>query len=97
MIRKSAGKFPFCEKKTSPIVIESNFFRRDKCKCTACLKIIYKCRNILCRDYAKGGGFYDDELCPSCGAGLLSSVKKLPAAVTAITESASNNSKNNKK
>ncbi|WP_220731368.1 hypothetical protein, partial [Salmonella enterica] len=78
MERKHKGKCPFCNSEMAPEVIEKNTIRRDKCKCTTCGEIIYKCRNIFCNDYAKGGLLYDDELCPPCGEGLLKAVKEFP-------------------
>lgn len=32
------------------------------CKCPNCGKIIYVCRNFVCKNYATGGKYYDFEL-----------------------------------
>jgi len=66
MSSKHSGRCSFCEEKVRPEVIEKNFFRRDKCLCPSCKEIIYTCRSPLCHDYAKGGEYYDDELCRWC-------------------------------
>jgi len=66
MSAKHFGRCSFCEDRVKPDVIEKNFFRRDKCQCPACEGIIYECRSPLCHDYAKGGDYYDDELCRWC-------------------------------
>ncbi|MCZ5960271.1 hypothetical protein O5148_25835 [Escherichia coli] len=98
MERKHKGKCPFCNSEMAPEVIEKNTIRRDKCKCTTCGEIIYKCRNIFCNDYAKGGLLYDEELCPPCGEGLLKAVKEFPdkyrAAIQKVVEE-KNREKNN--
>ena len=65
---KSKGKCPFCEEDIRPLIIEENYLRRDKCQCPECEEIIYACRAPGCRNYAKGGVIWDDELCPSCAA-----------------------------
>lgn len=63
---KPKGKCPFCLKLMVPKVLEENTLRRDKCQCSFCSKIVYICRMPSCNNYAKGGDYYDDELCPDC-------------------------------
>lgn len=63
-IPKEKGICPFCKKEITPIVIEVNTIRRDKCKCPECNQSIYVCTVPGCYDYAKGGNLYDDNFCP---------------------------------
>lgn len=70
MSSKHVGLCPFCNKEVRPRVVEENYLRRDKCKCPECSNIIYVCRTPGCTNYAKGGDFWDDELCPSCTSTL---------------------------
>lgn len=70
MSDKHVGTCPFCRAEMRPRVVEENIVRRDKCECTECGKTIYVCRTPGCRDYAKGGDLYDDELCPVHTAAL---------------------------
>lgn len=86
MARKHEGMCPFCGEVTQPIVLEKNRFRRDKCECTNCNKIIYRCRNFFCNDYAKSGIIYDDELCPACSNGLSDAASKLPGKIREAAE-----------
>ncbi|ECB3955403.1 hypothetical protein CQL54_23920 [Salmonella enterica subsp. enterica serovar Newport] len=87
MGNKPKGKCPFCAAEMVPETVEKNTFRRDKCKCTSCKEIIYRCRNVLfCNDYAKGGVLYDDELCPSCGESLSKSAKEFPEKLQKIAQ-----------
>ncbi|NDV13954.1 hypothetical protein [Crenobacter caeni] len=66
MTRKQKGKCPFCLESITPVLIEENTIRRDKCKCPKCDEEIYLCRSPGCHDFAKGTSVYDHELCPSC-------------------------------
>lgn len=67
---KDEGLCPFCHQDVRPRVIEENYLRRDKCQCPECGGIVYVCRTPGCTNYAKGGDFWDDELCPSCTSSL---------------------------
>ncbi len=69
MSLKPAGLCPFCKENVRADVIEENTLRRDKCACPSCGGTVYVCRTPGCDDYAKGGDFYDDELCPACTSG----------------------------
>ncbi len=77
--KQPLGKCPFCNTDTRAKIIEKNTLRRDKCVCDNddCKEIVYTCRTPGCHDYAKGGEYYDDELCPSC-------LKQAPGAVVAV-------------
>jgi hypothetical protein len=66
MSGKHLGRCSFCEEKIKPVAVEKNFLRRDKCRCPECNEIIFECRNPFCHDYAKGGEYYDNELCRWC-------------------------------
>lgn len=68
---KPLGRCPFCYKKIRATILVKNKFRRDMCKCPNCEKIIYVCRNFVCKNYAAGGKYYDFELCPRCAAFIL--------------------------
>lgn len=70
MSTKSKGICPFCAEMVTPPVIEENSVRRDKCACPVCREDIYVCRSPGCNNYAKGGEYYDDELCPQCTSGI---------------------------
>lgn len=70
MSTKSKGICPFCAEMVTPSVTEENLIRRDKCACTACGEGVYVCRSPGCNNYAKGGEYYDDELCPQCTSGI---------------------------
>ena len=59
---KPLGRCPFCYKKIRATILVKNKFRRDMCKCPNCGKIIYVCRNFVCKNYATGGKYYDFEL-----------------------------------
>jgi len=67
---KNEGICGHCREKVSPIVIEENILRRDKCQCPKCKQDLYACRSPGCDDYAKGSKGYDEELCPSCTKSL---------------------------
>jgi len=69
------GACPYCLSIIRPSIIEKNRWVRDKCQCPKCDEIIYACRNPLCNDYAEGGDFYDDELCPKCFNRVSQSIK----------------------
>lgn len=66
MTTKQKGVCPFCLKTVSPLIVEVNYVRRDRCQCPECKEIIYLCRTLGCHDFAKGTSVYDHELCPSC-------------------------------
>lgn len=68
---KPVGECPFCRKMVRAYVIEENYLRRDKCNCPECHETVYVCRRPGCHNYAKGGTFWDDELCPSCTSGFV--------------------------
>ena len=63
---KPAGLCPFCKKMVRAVVSEENTLRRDLCTCPACEGDVLVCRTPGCDDYARGGEYYDDELCPAC-------------------------------
>lgn len=63
---KASGLCPFCRKMVRAEVSTSNFVRRDVCTCPNCNESILVCRAPGCNDFAKGGSFWDDELCPEC-------------------------------
>lgn len=75
---KSKGLCPFCKTEMIPDIVESNFLRRDRCRCTKCSRIIYICRTPFCNDYTKSGELYDDEFCAKHSEGLKGFVKDLP-------------------
>lgn len=66
MKTKQKGCCPFCGEAVSPIVVEENSFRRDRCKCPKCEATVFLCRSPGCHNYAKGTDTYDHELCPAC-------------------------------
>lgn len=61
------GKCPFCKREVHATLIESNLLRRDVYKCPVCLKRILVCMAPGCNNFAKGGDYWDDNLCPDCG------------------------------
>lgn len=63
---KPRGECPFCLEIMQPNILEVNVLRRDKCECPLCYEIVYICRMPSCNNYAKGGDYYDDELCLDC-------------------------------
>jgi hypothetical protein len=63
---KPAGLCPNCKKMVRASVVEENTVRRDMCSCPACKADLLVCRTPGCDDYARGGEYYDDELCPAC-------------------------------
>ena len=67
---KPKGKCSFCKQEVTPVVLEENSFRRDKCMCPNCKEIIYLCRYFGCDNYARGGDLYDDELCSHCASDI---------------------------
>jgi ribosomal protein S27AE len=93
MAEKHLGTCPFCKELVTPYVVEGNVIRRDKCQCPNCHKIVYVCRTPGCCDYARGGELYDDELCPSCSASVVTNGSTVAVAVliTAITNAISKN------
>ncbi len=84
MSAKHKGLCPFCAETVQPKVLEENIVRRDKCQCPDCKNIVYVCRSPGCQNYAKGGEYYDDELCPQCTSGI-SEIGKTTAVMGAIT------------
>lgn len=74
MANKHVGVCPFCENSVTPKLVEDNNIRRDVCECPSCHEKILICRTPGCKNYAKGGSVYDDELCPSCTESLTSGV-----------------------
>lgn len=66
---KHLGKCPWCGENVRAVVIEENYIRRDLCECPKCGEKILICRTPGCTNYAKGGDFWDDELCPDCTSG----------------------------
>lgn len=66
MAIKSSGVCPFCGSFIQARVVETNYLRRDKCRCPDCSNVIYVCRMPGCNNYTKGGDIWDDEFCPSC-------------------------------
>jgi len=83
MAIKTPGVCGHCREIVSPIVVEENTFRRDKCQCPKCQETLYACRTLGCDDYAKGGKSYDEELCVACTKSLAEGVGTL--AKTTIT------------
>lgn len=79
MANKHPGTCPHCRTTVTPIILEENFVRRDKCQCTnpKCLGIVYACRSPGCDHYAKGGNAWDEELCPACTKGMSESAKPI--------------------
>ncbi|MDI9768215.1 hypothetical protein QM327_16810 [Pantoea dispersa] len=84
MATKNEGICGHCRKKVSPIVIEENILRRDKCKCPECEQDLYACRSPGCDDYAKGGKNYDEEFCPSCTKSLAENAGTAAKAIAGI-------------
>ena len=90
MSKKSKGLCPFCQEQIQAKVIEENYLRRDRCICPECQEDIYVCRSPGCNNYAKGGKYYDDELCPTCTESIAENLKStvvnglLALGVTAI-------------
>lgn len=74
MANKHSGVCPFCGDSVTPKLVEDNNIRRDVCECPSCKEKILICRTPGCKNYAKGGSVYDDELCPSCTESLTSGV-----------------------
>ena len=66
----------------SRTVVEENYVRRDRCQCPRCAEMLYVCRMPGCSNYAKGGALWDDELCPSCTAGITDTIA--PVVITGI-------------
>ena len=86
MATKNEGICGHCREKVSPIVIEENVLRRDKCQCPKCKQDLYACRSPGCDDYAKGSKSYDEELCPECTKSMAEGARELmrPAAAALI-------------
>jgi hypothetical protein len=78
---KPMGVCPKCKKTVQAIVVEKNSIRRDLCRCPECSQSILVCRVPGCHDYAMGGDFYDDELCP---AHTKESIKKMGISAATI-------------
>lgn len=74
---KPIGICPNCEHKVKAKILVTNNLRRDRCECPNCGKTIYVCRSYGCRNYAVGGDYYDDELCPTCAKALMKFLGKL--------------------
>lgn len=81
MSSKTKGICPFCKEEITPVVLEENTVRRDKCQCPECENNIYACRSGGCDNYAKGGKYYDQELCPECTRSALSTAKETAVIV----------------
>jgi hypothetical protein len=81
MSQKPMGLCPFCKEPVKADVVEENVVRRDKCACPSCGGTIYVCRSPGCDNYAKGGDYYDDEMCPSCTSGAGGTAVGVVAAV----------------
>ena len=73
---KPIGICPHCNHEVRAKIFVKNNLRRDMCKCPNCEETIYVCRNYGCRNYAVGGDYYDDELCPTCAKALMEFVGK---------------------
>lgn len=85
MATKNPGICGHCRETVSPIIIEENYVRRDKCRCPKCQQDLYACRTPGCDDYAKGGKAYDEELCPGCTKALSESAGVLAkGAITTL-------------
>jgi hypothetical protein len=87
MAIKAKGICPYCQETVNALVIKESTVRRDKCQCPKCKESMYVCRAPGCDNYVKNGKVYDDELCPSCTKGLVSTVGSLGmvAATTVIS------------
>lgn len=87
MTIKAKGICPYCQELVNGTVIEENIARRDKCECPSCKETMYVCRAPGCDHYVKNGKIYDDELCPACTKGIMSTVSSLGmvAVTTAIS------------
>lgn len=83
MGEKTKGICPFCKEEVMPVVLEENTVRRDKCQCPECKKTIYSCRGAGCDNYAKGGNYYDQELCPECTRAAVATAKDVGVMVAA--------------
>lgn len=81
---KHKGLCPFCSNIVDARIEESNTFRRDKCQCPECKNYIYVCRTLGCTNYAKGGDYWDDELCPSCASSVTSAVGTIATGILTI-------------
>lgn len=77
MANKHPGICPHCRETVSPLIIEENYVRRDKCECPKCKGVVYACRALGCDHYAKGGAAYDEELCPACTKGISDTAKPI--------------------
>ena len=69
------GLCPFCNEVVTGILVEENTIRRNIYKCPKCGKRILKCMTPFCSNFAEGGDFWDDNLCPECTDGLCSIVQ----------------------
>ena len=76
------GKCPSCRKMVTPRgVHEANDIRRDVFLCPECGAKILKCMGPGCQDYALGGEYYDDNLCPNCFGNIPKTVATLGGLV----------------
>jgi hypothetical protein len=80
MYVKPKGECPACHAIIQAKVIEENYIRRDICECPECKEHILVCRMPGCYDYALGGKWYDDELCPKC-----KSIDNIGSVATTLT------------
>lgn len=87
MAMKAKGVCPYCQEIVNAVVIKEGTIRRDKCQCPNCNESMYVCRAPGCDHYVKNGKIYDDELCPSCTKGIVSTVSSvgMVAVTTAIS------------
>lgn len=90
MATKHEGICGHCRQTVSPVVIEENTLRRDKCQCPDCKQDLYVCRSPGCDDYAKGGKGYDEEFCPGCTKSMAEGANDLirPVAATLLAAGA---------
>jgi len=55
------GFCSYCFEETYHIEQQWNLLRRNMYSCESCKKVTYMCR--VCQNFAKGGDYWDDELC----------------------------------
>lgn len=65
----ATGVCPHCKQEITPTsqdIAEENKVRRNIIFCPNCKTKILKCMGVGCNNYALGGVYWDDSLCPDC-------------------------------